>query len=57
MFGAEVCIVSQRCAKTAAPTPTGLVAAMLLVDSWTDVAMAQGKHAAYEYLALGCIEY
>lgn len=57
MFGAEVRVVSQRRAKTAAPAATGLVATLLLVDGWTDVAVAHGEHAANEDLALGCIEY
>lgn len=56
MFGAEVRVVSQCCAQTAAPTATGLVATILLVDVWTDVAMTRGKHSPHKYLTLGCIE-
>ncbi len=57
MFGAEVSVMSQCCAQTAAPTTTGLVAALLLVDIWTDVAMTRGKHTPQKHLTLGCIEY
>lgn len=57
MFGAKVSIVSQRSAQTAAPTATGLVAALLLVDVWTDVAMAWCKHIPQKHLTLGRIEY
>ena len=44
MFGAEVSVVSQSRAQTAAPTATGLVAALLLVDVWTDVTMTRSKY-------------
>lgn len=57
MFGAEVSVVSQSSAQTAASTATGLVAALLLVDVWTDVAMARGEHTTQEHVALWCIEY
>ena len=43
MFGTEVSVVSQCSAHAAAPTATGLVAALLLVDVWTDVAMTSSK--------------
>lgn len=49
--------MSQCCAQTAASTATGLVAAMVLVDVWTDVAMTRGKHTPHKYLTLGSIEY
>lgn len=57
VFGAEVGVVSQGCAQTAAPTSTGLVATLLLVDVGTDVAVARSKNAPHEDLTLGCIEH
>lgn len=44
--------MSQSSAQTAASTATGLVAALLLVDVWTDVAMARGEHTTQEHVAL-----
>lgn len=57
MFGAKVSVMSQCSAQTAAPTAAGLIAALLLVDVWTDVAMARSKHSAQKHLTLGCVEY
>lgn len=56
VFGAEVGVVSQRRAQTAAPTTTGLVATLLMVDVWTDVSVTRRKHAPHQDLTLGCIE-
>lgn len=55
MFGAEVGVVSQCSAQTAAATATGLVAALLLVKVWTDVAMTWSKHRPQKHITLGCI--
>lgn len=55
MFGAEVSVVSQCSAQTAAPTATGLVAALLLVDVWTNVAMTRSKHTLQKHVTLGSI--
>lgn len=57
MFGAEVRIVSQGRAQTAAPTTTGLVATLLVVDVWADVSVTRRKHTPHQDFTLGCIEY
>lgn len=57
MFCTEVSIMSQCSAQTAAPTATGLIAALLLVDVWTDVTMTWSKHTSHQHLTLGCVEY
>lgn len=57
MLGAQVGVVSQCCAQTAAPASAGLVATVLLVDVRTDVVVALGEHAPHEYLTLGGVEH
>lgn len=57
MFGTKIRVVSQSCAQTAASATTGLVATVLLVDVWTDVAVTLGEHTPHKHLTLGCIEY
>lgn len=56
MFRAEKSIVSESRAQTTAPAAAGLVAALLLVDVWTDEAMTLGKHTPQKHFTLGCIE-
>lgn len=57
VFGAQIGVVSQRRAQAAASTTTGLVATLLLVDVWTDVAMARSEHTPQKHITLGCIEH
>lgn len=57
MLGAEICVVSQCCAQTAAATSAGLVSTVLLVDVWTDVVVALGEHASHQYVTLGRVEH
>lgn len=56
-LGAEQGVVGQSGAQTRAPAAAGLVATLLPVDVWTNVAVTRGEHATQEHLTLGGIEY
>lgn len=57
VFGADVGVMSEHGAHAAAATPTGLIAALLVVHARTHVRVACSKHVTGQDIARGRIEY
>lgn len=50
VFGADVGVMSERSAQAATATPTGLIAALLVIHTRTHVRVACSKHVSSQHI-------